>query len=247
MITIDSKLTLITGLHIGGADDGMKIGGVDSPVMTREVFCDRAGEVSFDIDNRKIKEPYIAGSSLKGKIRSLLEHYFRLIDPQGRGNVIDSTSSFGKKKYRDLIVMLFGESAGNDGIEDKINITRAVFRDCFITNEIRKASLNNKIELFETKYENVIDRKTGTTIGGGLRQIQRVPSAVEFGFDMSIRVFEGDCEELLKNTIILGIKLLELDTLGGSGSRGYGKIKFNDIVGDIEELREKIDDELNKS
>ena len=246
MTTIDSKLTLITGLHIGGADDGMKIGGVDSPVMKREVFCNEEGVVGFS-HQRKITEPYIAGSSLKGKIRSLLEHYFKLIDPVGKGRVVDSNSSFGEQKYRDLIIKLFGESAGNDGLKNEINITRAVFRDCFITQDVRKAALDNKVELFEAKYENVIDRKTGTTIAGGLRQIERVPSAVEFDFSVSIRVFPNDNEKLLKDTIILGVKLLELDALGGSGSRGYGRVKFNEIVGEIEELRESIDNEINKS
>jgi len=245
MITINSKLTLVTGLHIGGADDGMKIGGVDSPVMKREVFCDDNGVVGFGY-KRKITEPYIAGSSLKGKVRTLLEHYFRLVDPLGKGSVVDSKSSFGDVKYRDLIIKLFGESAGNDGIKGEINITRAVFRDCFIRDVVRRASLENKIELFESKYENVIDRKTGTTIGGGLRQIERVPSAVEFDFNMSIRVFEKDNEALLKNTIILGLKLLELDALGGSGSRGYGRVRFDDISGNIKELEEKIRDEINK-
>jgi len=245
MITIDSKLTLVTGLHIGGADDGMKIGGVDSPVMKREVFCNEEGVVGFD-SSRKITEPYIAGSSLKGKVRTLLEHYFRLVDPLGKGSVVDTKSSFGDVKYRNLVIKLFGESAGNEGIEGQINITRTVFRDCFITQAVRKASLENKIELFEAKYENVIDRKTGTTIGGGLRQIERVPSAVEFDFNMSIRVFAGDNETLLKDTITLGLKLLELDALGGSGSRGYGRVRFDDISGEIKELDEKIKNEINK-
>jgi len=245
MITIDSKLTLVTGLHIGGADDGMKIGGVDSPVMDREVFCNEDGEVAFG-NSRKIREPYIAGSSLKGKVRTLLEHYFRLVDPLGKGNVVDTKSDFGDEKYRNLIIKLFGESAGNDGIEGQINITRAVFRDCFITKEVRKASLENRVKLFESKYENVIDRKTGTTIGGGLRQIERVPSAVEFDFNMSIRVFGDDDGELFKDTITLGLKLLELDALGGNGSRGYGRVRFNDISGDIKELDEKIKNEINK-
>ncbi|MBD3795823.1 MAG: type III-A CRISPR-associated RAMP protein Csm3 [Epsilonproteobacteria bacterium] len=255
MITIDSKLILVTGLHIGGADDGMKIGGVDSPVMKREVFCDEnSGEVGFGY-KRKITEPYIAGSSLKGKIRTLLEHYFRLIDPLGKGSVVDSKSSFGEVKYRNLIIKLFGESAGNDGIKGEINITRTVFRDCFITQEVRKAALDGKIKLTEEKYENVIDRKTGTTIGGGLRQIERVPSAVEFDFNMSIRAFEGDNTELFSNTLLLGLKLLELDALGGSGSRGYGRVRFDGLKIDdklielnesIKELDEKIKNEINK-
>ncbi|HHB94834.1 MAG TPA: type III-A CRISPR-associated RAMP protein Csm3, partial [Campylobacterales bacterium] len=244
MITIDSKLTLVTGLHIGGADDGMKIGGVDSPVMKREVFCDESGEVGFGY-KRKISEPYIAGSSLKGKIRTLLEHYFRLVYPLGDGKPVGSNSTFGEAKYRDLIVHLFGDSSdGRNSKKDKkikeIEITRAVFRDCFITKEVRKAYLDGKIKLTEEKYENVIDRKTGTTICGGLRQIERVPSAVEFDFTLSIRVFDETNRELFRNTILLGLKLLELDALGGNGSRGYGRVRFDDISGNIKELDEKI-------
>jgi len=251
MITVDSKLTLVSGLHIGGADDGMKIGGVDSPVMKREVFCNEQGEVGFGY-KRKIEEPYIAGSSLKGKVRTLLEHYFRLVDPIGDGKPVGSHSSFGNAKYRDLIVHLFGDSSdGRNAKKDKkikeIEITRAIFRDCFITKEVRKAYFDGNIKLFESKYENVIDRKTGTTIGGGLRQIERVPSAIEFDFTLSIRVFDNTNRELFRNTILLGLKLLELDALGGNGSRGYGRVRFDDISGDIKELEEKIKNEIDKS
>jgi len=254
MITIDSKLTLITGLHIGGADDSMKIGGVDSPVLKREIYCDDNGKVSFN-SQRKVTEPYIAGSSLKGKIRSLLEHYFKLIDPTKKGNVVDSSSIFGNEKYRNLIVKLFGEGANtkkdNDTNNKSINITRVIFRDCFITDEVRYIYLENRVKLSEEKFENVIDRVTGTTINGGLRQIERVPSGVEFDFNMSLRIFENDDEELFKNTILLGIKLLELDALGGSGSRGYGRVGFSNFKDDsiLKIYNKKIkdlDDCINK-
>ncbi len=242
MITVQSKLKLITGLHIGATDDSMKIGGIDSPVLKREIFCDTDGEVGFgDSFKTKVTEPYIAGSSLKGKVRSLLEHYFRLIDPQGDGKVVDSSSDFGDTKKRDLIVKLFGESAGEN---KSANITRVIFRDCFITNDVRKAYIEHKISLSEEKAENVIDRKTGTTINGGLRFIERVPSAVEFDFDLTIRTFEGDDVELFKDTIKLGLKLLELDALGGSGSRGYGKVEFSDISQDIKDFVQKVESKL---
>ncbi len=282
MIIVESKLTLVTGLHIGGADDGMRIGGVDSPVMRREVFCSEDGIVGFG-NKKKISEPYIAGSSLKGKIRTLLEYSLglirvaKLLDKKKykvdkdrekeykAGGVIDTQflqalnykTNYAIKdkdlinKKAELIILLFGESGANSS-----DVTRVVFRDIFITQEVRKAYLKNEIELFEAKYENVIDRKTGTTIGGGLRQIERVPSAVEFDFNMSIRAFDGDNKELFKNSIILGFRLLELDALGGSGSRGYGRVEFSDfkidnkiveLEKDIQKLREKIDNELNKS
>jgi CRISPR-associated protein Csm3 len=242
MRTIESKLKLITGLHIGASDDSMKIGGIDSPVLKREVFCNTGGEVGFGNEFKtKVTEPYIAGSSLKGKVRSLLEHYFRLIDPQGDGKVVDSSSEFGNSKKRDLIVKLFGESAGEN---KSANITRVVFRDCFITNDVRKAYVEHKIALSEEKAENVIDRKTGTTTNGGLRFIERVPSAVEFDFDLTIRTFEGDEVELFENTIKLGLKLLELDALGGSGSRGYGKVAFSDLEEKIDDLVKKVESKI---
>ncbi len=250
MITIDSKLTLITGLHIGGADDSMKIGGVDSPVLKREIFCNDKGEINFS-SQRKITEPYIAGSSLKGKIRSLLEHYFRLInylesDDKKRGRVIDTETDFENidKNKRDLIVRLFGEGANTKKSSEEISITRVIFRDCFITSEVRYAFLENRVKLSEEKFENVIDRITGTTIGGGLRQIERVPSGIEFDFNMSLRIFENDDEELFRDTILLGMKLLELDALGGSGSRGYGRVEFNEITIDNENI--KFEDNITK-
>ena len=242
MRTIESKLKLITGLHIGASDDSMKIGGIDSPVLKREVFCNTGGEVGFGNEFKtKVTEPYIAGSNLKGKVRSLLEHYFRLIDPQGDGKVVDSSSEFGNSKKRDLIVKLFGESAGEN---KSANITRVIFRDCFITNDVRKAYIEHKIALSEEKAENVIDRKTGTTTNGGLRFIERVPSAVEFDFDLTIRTFEGDEVELFENTIKLGLKLLELDALGGSGSRGYGKVAFSDLEEKIDDLVKKVESKI---
>jgi CRISPR-associated protein Csm3 len=233
-----TKIRLISGLHIGGSDDSMAIGGVDSPVIKREVFCNDKGEVGFgDEFKHKVIEPYIPGSSLKGKIRSLLEHYFRLIDPLGKGNVVSSSSDFGDKNKIDLIVKLFGESASSN---KEANISRAIFRDSYITNEVRKAYIDGKISLTEEKYENVISRTSGTTQPGGLRQIERVNSSLEFNFDISIRVFENDDKNLFTNTIKLGLKLLELDTLGGSGSRGYGKVEFIKINESIEELTKNI-------
>jgi CRISPR-associated protein Csm3 len=138
---ITSQLRLLTGLHIGAGDDTMSIGGVDSLVIKREVFADDNGDVKFGAKNIVV-EPYIAGSSIKGKLRSLLEHYFRLIDPNGEGKVVDSNSIFGAKDKKDLIVELFGESADSIKNDKKIKASRAIFRDCFITTDIRKAYIN---------------------------------------------------------------------------------------------------------
>jgi len=145
----------------------------------------------------------------------------------------------------DFIVKLFGESAGNDNPKG-IEIGRLIFRDTFITEEIRKIFLENKVFLSEEKAENTINRRTGMTDkkSGGLRFIERVPSGVEFNFEVVIRTFEGNDIELFENTIKLGLRLLELDTLGGSGSRGYGKVEFLDIKDEIEKLVNKVEAKL---
>lgn len=240
IINIATLLQLKSGLHIGGGDDSMKIGGVDSPVIKREVLCDESGKIGFG-KKHKLTEPFIPGSSIKGKVRSLLEHYFKLIDPLGDGKVVTSSSDHGEKNKRDLIVKLFGESAGDKKSQE---ITRVIFSDAYITKEVRAAVMQNRVQLFEEKSENTIDRTTGTTVAGGLRQIERVPSAVEFDFDFSIRVFDKDDEELFKNTILLGLKLLEFDALGGNGSRGYGKVRFVDLPQEIDSLVQKVGSKL---
>ncbi len=205
-------LTAESGLHIGGIEDSMKIGGIDSPVIKREIM----------LETRKVKEPYIPGSSLKGKVRSLLELYFE-VSPDGSPTSMKTSVPENKKVFRDMIVKLFGESAGQtSGV-----ITRGLFRDGYITSQYRKLAVEKRIELFEAKYENVIDRKTGTTKQGGLRQIERVPSGIKFDIDISLRYFENSNEQKeLISMLILGLKLLELDALGGSGSRGYGKVSL---------------------
>ena len=56
---IQGKIKVLTGLHIGGPTTGLNIGGVDNIVIK-----DAKGK------------PYIPGSSLKGKMRSLLEYSY---------------------------------------------------------------------------------------------------------------------------------------------------------------------------
>ena len=133
---MQTKLRILTGLHIGGSDDTMQIGGIDSAVIKREIFANTDGTINYDGTGKKITEPYIPGSSLKGKVRSLLEHSFGLIAEQRlihenetdfkkreakQGQVINSTfikkcTNEELKKKANLIITLFGESAGSDAL-----------------------------------------------------------------------------------------------------------------------------------
>ena len=252
---MQTKLRILTGLHIGGSDDTMQIGGIDSAVIKREIFANVDGTINYDGTGKKITEPYIPGSSLKGKVRSLLEHSFGLIRAQKlklgekAGKPIDS--NFAKsldenlQKKANLIITLFGESAGN-GDKSNTKITRAIFRDTFLTKESRKLYLDDKIKLSEEKAENTINR---VSVMANPRFMERVPAGVEFDFEVVLRDFQEDKNLPLSKTIELGLLLLQNDALGGGGSRGNGKIEFEKFQ-NIENLKSKINelmDEIEKS
>ena len=252
---MQTKLRILTGLHIGGSDDTMQIGGIDSAVIKREIFANEDGSINYDGTGKKITEPYIPGSSLKGKVRSLLEHSFGLIVEQKiklgekAGKPIDS--NFAKsldgilQKKANLIIILFGESAGS-GDKSNTKITRAIFRDTFLTKESRKLYLDDKIKLSEEKAENTINR---VSVMANPRFMERVPAGVEFDFEVVLRDFQEDKNLPLSKTIELGLLLLQNDALGGGGSRGNGKIEFEKFQ-NIENLKLKIKElmeEIEKS
>ena len=253
---MQTKLRILTGLHIGGSDDTMKIGGIDSAVIKREVFTNEDGTINYDGTGKKITEPYIPGSSLKGKVRSLLEHSFGLIREQKiklgdrAGKVVDS--SFAKmldgklQQKANLIITLFGESAGS-GDNKNTKITRAIFRDTFLSKDSRKLYLEDKLLLSEEKAENTINR---VSVMANPRFMERVPAGVEFDFEVVLRDFEENKNLPLRKTIELGLLLLQNDALGGGGSRGNGKIEFeafkdiNNLKEEIKKLMEEIEESL---
>ncbi|MFA7589482.1 MAG: type III-A CRISPR-associated RAMP protein Csm3 [Acholeplasmataceae bacterium] len=188
---IKGTITLETGLHIGGSKSSLDIGGLDSPVIKTPQGV-----------------PYIPGSSLKGKIRSLLGLKEGSIDVEN-----DS----------DLLVKMFGSSE-----KGKETISRLIFRDAVLDTESFVKVFKDAImdtDFTEAKYENTIDRKSGTTKKGGLRQIERVPAGAKFNFEIVVNKFDTD-EEDIEAKLKDGIALLENNYLGGSGSRGYGKVKI---------------------
>lgn len=210
---LKGRLKLITGLHIGGSKEEIKIGETDNPV------------IKHPIDNF----PYIPGSSLKGKIRTLLE-WFLPGKVDAKGNVHGCTDP------KCPVCRLFGTSEK----ETTAGPGRALFRDCELDDdskgELKKLKNEKGLLYVEEKYENVIDRTTGTVSkkGGGPRQMERVPAGMAFNFEMDYRIFDkdgdnGKTDEDYFYYIKKGLQLLESDALGGSDSRGYGKIEFEDL------------------
>ncbi len=209
--TIEASLELLTGLRIGAGDSEMHIGGVDNTV----------------IKHPHTQAPYIPGSSLKGKIRSLLEWRSGAVQPGPLDFGQLGKASDSAQKSRVLhILQLFGVGGGDNLDEEQAKLigpTRLAFWDCALDEQWAEDIRADNLPLTEVKSENRIDRIKGTAEHP--RQTERVPAGASFIFRLSFKRLAGDDEKLL-DTALAGLKLLELDSLGGSGSRGYGKVRF---------------------
>lgn len=210
---LEGTITLKSGLHIGSGNMEMHIGGTDNPV----------------IKHPHTLEPYIPGSSLKGKVRSLLELESGLIPFTGgdvvSGKTLKKVKNDEKLKEKcEAILKIFGSSAGDVEVESSIGPTRVSFSDCFLDPDWLKEARVKRYPLTEEKSENKIDRIKGTAEHP--RFIERVPEGTKFKFLVSFKVFDQKDNELFDDYLIKGLKLLEMDTIGGSGSRGYGRIEF---------------------
>jgi CRISPR-associated protein Csm3 len=208
---IEGTITLKSGLHIGSGNMEMHIGGTDSPV----------------IKHPHTLEPYIPGSSLKGKVRSLLEMASGLMVKTEGGVVskkILNTLLENEKKEAEEIIKIFGSGGDDNEEETGLGPGRVSFADCYLDEEWKKMARQNRWEFTEVKSENTIDRIRGTAKYP--RFIERVPEGTKFNFTLTFKILETD-DEALFNKLLTGLKLLEYDSLGGSGSRGYGRIKID--------------------
>lgn len=220
---LEGNLQLLSGLRIGASEGEIRIGGVDNQVIRHP----HSGQ------------PYIPGSSLKGKVRSLLEWRSGAVKPEplGFGDIND------RYPLVKPIVQLFGVGGGDqldDGQAKQIGPTRLSFWDAPLRSDwVEAVSKENQL-LVEVKTENRIDRIKG--VAEHPRQTERVPSGATFDFRLSIKVLDvdGDGAEL-RRILFQGLRLLELDSLGGSGSRGYGKVKFTQLRLDDTDVQEEFD------
>jgi len=198
-VELSGIMKLKSGLHIGSATTRDIGKGEPLPVM-KSPFTNL---------------PYIPGSSLKGKMRCLLELTYNKISQT------NGPCECGKC----MICKLFGSGSSKTTFEP----SRLIFRECALTEKY--IELIEKIGL-ENKPGVSIDRKTGTARSGALFPMERIPEGSEFKFQISCRIFEGDNKDTIKDFLTLGLYLIEQDTLGGSGTRGSGHVEFNNIVFD---------------
>ena len=194
-----------TGMHIGGSSVFAAIGAVDSPV----------------IKDMRTRLPMIPGSSLKGKMRSLLAKEY-------------NTEIAGKPDDdAECLTRLFGSSK-----KEHVKRSRILISDMFLANEdaLREQGLQGFTEI---KFENTINRATAVA---NPRQIERVVRGALFDLDMIYEVEKED--EITDDFSVLaeGFRLLEYDYLGGNGSRGYGKVVFHELYADtvVGELSDHI-------
>jgi CRISPR-associated protein Csm3 len=209
---LTGQIELITGLHIGSGNTEMHIGGTDNPVIKHPVTQD----------------PYIPGSSIKGKMRSLLEWRLGVVEvtdgaPLGFTHIKDLPEN-SRSRAKNILRLFGGAPEGvgeNSALVQEIGPTRLAFWDCALASDWINEMRGRNLLLTETKMENTIDRIRGVALHP--RNSERVPAGARFDFALTIRVH--DSEDLMA-TVYEGLRLLELTGLGGSGSRGYGKVKL---------------------
>ncbi len=207
-LEITGNIEAVTGIHIGGNSSFAAIGAVDSPVI-RDVATDA---------------PMIPGSSLKGKMRSLLSRQYSNEKMPVAINDDDPR-----------IKRLFGYAGDKKGAKDKAHPSRLQFSDMFLIN--KKELQDMEISVTEVKFENSINRLSAIA---NPRQIERAVKGTKYALELVYNVDDpAEVEEDFK-LIRDGLKLLQYDYIGGHGSRGYGRIKFMDlnvdcVVGDYDD------------
>ena len=223
-VFITGRIKAITGLHIGRGSEALEIGGVDSPII-RDPLTNK---------------PYIPGSSLRGKMRSLSEKRYGLqqvpIGSDVRIHICKTKTQVVKGKkvplpdeeqpYRKCPVCPVFGVPGNEFADAP---TRLIVRDVLLSDASadKLQAARTDLPFSEVKWEATIDRVTSAAVP---RQIERVPAGAEFeNFEMVYSIYhEADIARLI--TVVEALQLLEDDYLGGLGSRGSGKIAFQNLA-----------------
>jgi len=199
-IVLTGDIRLRTGLHIGTSKETLEIGGVDGPVIRNPV--DRL--------------PYIPGSSLKGKMRSLWE----------KVNAANQNTKIGK----DTCIHVCGKADcpvcsiyGAPGESGTPAPTRLIVRDV----PLNPASIpSTVVDYTEVKWEAAIDRVTSQA---SPRQMERVPAGATFSpMEVVFSIYDpADVDRF--SDVLRALQLVEDDFLGGQGSRGSGKVSFENL------------------
>lgn len=255
-VRITSTLIVETGLHIGGGGETLDIGGLDKSVIRDPIT----------------QQPYLPGSSIKGKLRATLERLLNkpLNRPGGSGTLryesddlvngyseIDGQYVQFEGAETCQLSRVFGSTGGSkcwvpskiaqneklapdnaptasiEGVQHtrirgRNAPARLIVRDAHLTKDSAKQleKIDTGLYMTEWKFENGLDR---ITAAANPRQLERVPAGAKFNFEMVYTVENIDqAGEDIKN-LAIALAILEDDALGGHGSRGYGKVKFENF------------------
>ena len=209
-LEISGVIESLTGLHIGGGSQFAAIGAVDSVVIK---------DIQDDL-------PMIPGSSLKGKLRSLLSK-----------QLSDGNLPKEHNQDDDRIKRLFGHAESKNP-----KTSRIYFSDIFMNEESREELENSDMDATEIKFENTITRSTGVA---NPRQIERAIKGIKYNMSLIYNIEnEGEIEEDFK-LLKMACKLLQYDYLGANGSRGYGRVDIKDL--DVKALIVDEEDENCKN
>lgn len=215
--TITGKIVVETGLRIGGSQETMEISGLDNPI----------------IRNPASAEPFVPGSSLKGRMRSLAEWYFGEVPAGGDVTKPDVSA----KTARVFGIPARDPSKESDpGKKDAYQRgpTRLIVRDAPLSQESRER-FTSGVPITEVKSENSINRLTSMA---NPRPMERVLPGVAFDLELVYRVFDVDGDggkadiEHFDEIVLTALALVEADALGGGSSRGNGKVRFDSLTED---------------
>lgn len=222
-VVVSGEMLAVTGLRIGAATSGLEIGGVDQPVLRDPVT----------------NQPYVPGSSLKGKLRSLVTRSHGLpLEGLGRAVEVRLHRCTDESAYRDCPVC---PTFGLPGGDPFVTPTRLIVRDARLKPELQvveEGSVSRKLwkevdtdlPYSEVKVEVALDVVTAAS---NPRQMERVPPGALFETELLFTVYRSDVhgldpqkEQERLREVVAAMRLLEDDYLGSSGTRGYGKVKF---------------------
>ncbi len=220
-LILEAELHCQTGLHIGAGKGSLEIGGADNPVV----------KDAFGL-------PYVPGSSLRGRLRALLEQSSGLAIPselvylsKRKGQEVRIHQS---DRPDDEVCLLFGrnpgrmEKVGGDAMESTVaSPARLTVYDAPLILESITPQMRENLddELTEVKSENAIDRITSQA---NPRTLERVPAGARFRFRMVLDILCAEDRALVVR-LVEALRLLEDDTLGGGGSRGSGRVKIGGV------------------
>ncbi len=231
-VRVIGTIETLTGLHVGGSDVGLKIGGADKVV----------------IKDPRTGRPYILGSTLKGKMRCLLEKAGRCcamngLNPNNHRQRGQSTGIGPCHCGTCLVCQMFGVPAeegqrrasqadqppGEPTVPNSVPVRcvgRLIVRDAHLDDHCARNMGNWRYlsaPYVEVKTEVAIDRLTSQA---NPRNFERVPAGARFCFEVVLDVCRGDDADVMLNALLLGLQLVSSDYLGGQGTRGYGAVRF---------------------